>query len=210
MHHKVKLFIFLSVLVSISTADASSITYETRNIDTAIASDYKSSWLNQTSSITSQMPTDFNNLLGGNNTFSHLTLDLSSVVNQITFQFGLDAGYGGAVYLDNTLVTEKAFDLWWNYDWNNSSQVLSSSFNNLSSGNHVFDIYWAEGCCNGGNSARFSLDGGSTWQSASVDNINALPAAVPVPAALWLFGSGIVGLIGLRKDKKIVSQLTVA
>ncbi len=29
------------------------------------------------------------------------------------------------------------------------------------------------------------------------------PASVPIPAAVWLFGSGIVGLIGIAKRKKV-------
>ena len=31
--------------------------------------------------------------------------------------------------------------------------------------------------------------------------INALPSTVPVPAAVWLFGSGLIGLIGLARRK---------
>ncbi len=32
--------------------------------------------------------------------------------------------------------------------------------------------------------------------------LQALPAAVPVPAAIWLFGSGLLGLIGVARHKK--------
>ena len=28
------------------------------------------------------------------------------------------------------------------------------------------------------------------------------PAVIPVPAALWLFGSGLLGLVGIAKRKK--------
>ncbi len=34
------------------------------------------------------------------------------------------------------------------------------------------------------------------------------PATVPVPAAVWLFGSGLVGLIGMRKKSSKVSELS--
>ena len=34
----------------------------------------------------------------------------------------------------------------------------------------------------------------------SVDNIRL--SAVPIPAAVWLFGSGLIGLIGIAKRKK--------
>ncbi len=33
-------------------------------------------------------------------------------------------------------------------------------------------------------------------------NFRVTPAAVPVPAAIWLFGSGILGLIGVARRKK--------
>lgn len=32
--------------------------------------------------------------------------------------------------------------------------------------------------------------------------VEALPSAVPVPAAVWLFGSGLLGLIGIARRKK--------
>ena len=32
--------------------------------------------------------------------------------------------------------------------------------------------------------------------------INGLPATVPVPAAAWLFGSGLIGLLGVARRKK--------
>jgi len=33
-------------------------------------------------------------------------------------------------------------------------------------------------------------------------NLNNAPSAVPVPAAVWLFGTGLVGLISVGKRKK--------
>ena len=32
--------------------------------------------------------------------------------------------------------------------------------------------------------------------------VNELPAAVPVPATAWLFGSGLIGLIGVARQKR--------
>ena len=34
------------------------------------------------------------------------------------------------------------------------------------------------------------------------DNVTYAPAVVPVPAAVWLFGSGLIGLIGIARRKK--------
>jgi len=39
--------------------------------------------------------------------------------------------------------------------------------------------------------------------NAVVGTFNLAPSAVPVPAAVWLFGTGLVGLIGAGKRKKI-------
>lgn len=52
---------------------------------------------------------------------------------------------------------------------------------------------------------RYSLNGGTNWNPSSVFNsvaINASP--VPVPGASWLFGSCIVGLLGLRKKAVVI------
>ena len=70
---------------------------------------------------------------------------------------------------------------------------------------------------------RYSVDGGLTWTAADQDgNQNGLqlsllgtatvnspspgaPSVVPVPAAVWLFGTALIGLIGFGKRK---SRLT--
>ena len=46
-------------------------------------------------------------------------------------------------------------------------------------------------------SVDFTTVGG---QSAGIDNI--VVSSVPLPAAVWLFGSGLLGLIGIAKSKK--------
>ena len=47
---------------------------------------------------------------------------------------------------------------------------------------------------------------GSPFAGADIDAIgaatSAAPAAVPVPAAMWLFGSGLLGLVGVASRKK--------
>jgi hypothetical protein len=34
------------------------------------------------------------------------------------------------------------------------------------------------------------------------DNVSLAPSAVPVPAAVWLFGSGLLGLVGVARRRK--------
>jgi hypothetical protein len=41
-----------------------------------------------------------------------------------------------------------------------------------------------------------------------VGGIGASPSAVPVPAAVWLFGSALMGLAGLRKKKGMMPELS--
>ena len=38
-------------------------------------------------------------------------------------------------------------------------------------------------------------------ESWAMDNLNVTVAPVPVPAAVWLFGSGLMGLIGVARRK---------
>jgi hypothetical protein len=63
--------------------------------------------------------------------------------------------------------------------------------------NHVFQGFWAEGGCNGNQFLQYTTDG-QNWQSMTE---LAAPAAVPVPAALWLFSSAFVGILGISRRK---------
>ena len=49
-----------------------------------------------------------------------------------------------------------------------------------------------------------SINGSYTKVAAAVDGFSLYiyPNAVPIPAALWLFGSGLLGLIGVSRRKK--------
>lgn len=42
----------------------------------------------------------------------------------------------------------------------------------------------------------------SNLGSTGIDNLNFDQTAVPLPAAIWLFGSGLLGMIGMAKRKK--------
>jgi len=41
-----------------------------------------------------------------------------------------------------------------------------------------------------------------TFSNGSVLSIDATPTVVPIPAAVWLFGSGLIGLLGFARRKK--------
>ena len=42
-----------------------------------------------------------------------------------------------------------------------------------------------------------------TFSNGSVISIDATPTIVPLPAAVWLFGAGLIGLIGVARRKKV-------
>lgn len=71
----------------------------------------------------------------------------------------------------------------------NCSTAITTTYDAATGG---FTATWnavtVGGCCNGHL---------STW------NITGTVSAVPVPAAVWLFGSGLIGLAGIARRKKI-------
>jgi hypothetical protein len=208
MNSVIKPVVLLFALSALGGVQAATMNYQIRNLTTTVNSaDYKASWASQTSAITSTTITDLNQPLGGNNTFSHLAIDFSTISSQqMSFQLAVDATYGGALYLDNALLSVNSTDLWWANNWNNTSEILSVMGKTLAVGNHTLDVYWAEACCNGTNGGRFSLNGGTSWSSLTASNLTAL-SPVPVPAAVWLFGSGLAGLMGFSRKKSTVAPL---
>lgn len=184
-------------------AAASVITYETRATNAGVNnSDYFSSWSSQTSAISSQSLSSFTNVVApGSNHHSHLqvSFDVSGAFagGDWAFQVAPDAGYGGAMYLDGVLIDVDTSDLWWGFSWGNINELLAATSINVSAASHTLDVFWAEGCCNGGQSARFSMNGGADWQALSVANLDA--AAVPEPSSVALLALGLLGLARLRK-----------
>lgn len=194
----------LALATASLAAQASLITYEVRGISNAAFGDYRAGWSAQGSSIVNSTPTNFSGVFGANNSYDHLRIDFTAgsgvAGGSLAFQLAPDAGYGGALYFDGVLLNTNASDLWWGGNWNAMSELLVGNVSNLSAGNHRLDAYWAEGCCNGGQAGRFSVNGGA-WQNLSVTNLDRL--AVPEPGSLALLGLGIAGLMAGRRKRRV-------
>jgi hypothetical protein len=212
---KKQLLLVVSLLTfGTSHAMAAITTYNTRAVDNGVnSSDYKASWSAQTSAITSQTLADFNGAilpggLGNGVTagFSFLDIAFSTLVGStMGFQLAPDAGFGGALYLDGVKVAHNTNDMWWGGSWDNTSQILSATSLTLTAGNHHLAAYWAEGCCNGPQGARFTTDG-INWQSTSqLANV----AAVPEPK-VWVMLLAGLGIVVIRFGRTRRSEQTTS
>ena len=117
---------------------------------------------------------------------AYMTLDGSDytyteVLNDVTF---------GSIAADGS-----AFNSWgvfYGSDW--TDQWLTVTISGLADGQHYItgtDITGIENC--------------GSWNAGcwpSGDTLTVSLGAVPIPAAVWLFGSGLIGLIGIARKKK--------
>jgi Domain of unknown function (DUF2341) len=108
------------------------------------------------------------------------------------FRYGADFGYGGGLYVDDIPLEEDwVNDLWWNYDWNNASEVLQGSIN-LAPGTHSLRILGFEDCCDGGLTVEFQRPGGGPWLPLSLANIPLSSRKCPSFVPTVTIGAGAV------------------
>lgn len=139
--------------------------------------------------------------------------------NDVTGDFNVTLGTDFAAIPSFSLSGIMTFDNAGNLD---PSSTLSITFNTLLGGlttNMIFDA--GQQCCSGTNAPNSYRNGLiSLWGVNSTPELAYLfpdyndqvlgldlrleltPSAVPVPAAVWLFGSGLVALAGLARRRK--------
>ncbi|MFN0038556.1 MAG: VPLPA-CTERM sorting domain-containing protein [Burkholderiales bacterium] len=99
-------------------------------------------------------------------------------------------------------------------NWGDSLGLALSSFAGTSTtiGNALEFFYFVRSVASAGGTSQSqktvfeNSTGRATWTMASngdlVYNLAGTPSAVPVPAAVWLLGSGLFGLVGVARRRK--------
>lgn len=194
----------LAVLAS-SSVFAAPIIHEYKNFGSSrdvIRGDLSESWDRLDSVIYSKELESFYGERSGNRRLNQLTIDLSTNLQGVSFNFeaALDATFGAQFFLNDTVISNRSDDLWWGNNWNHND-VVRSLANELSTGSNTLNIFWAEWCCNGNNSIRFSLNDGE-WMQLNNSNLEQSlysAKAVPEPAAIALLLTGALGVYFARR-----------
>jgi len=97
--------------------------------------------------------------------------------------------FGGSVGSSITTTHNANYDLF--------SNIQSNSYWSSTDYAPYYVYAWFFDMNNGNQNFTYNYYGSSGWAVKSGD-----VSAVPVPAAVWLFGSGLIGLISLAKRKK--------
>ena len=191
--------VVLGVIFIASSANATLITHDSRSIVANYNDEVTiDSWNSLTSNINTQSVPNFVNVQTGKNLFNYLTIDFTMAFDGVwELNAGLDAGYGAALYVDGREILKRSDDIWWSKNWSHSDVIVESF--DLLAGNHKIELLWAEGCCNGVSTLRFSDSGNNDFSLLTVDNINTATAAVPEPTSIALLALSMFALALRRK-----------
>lgn len=152
--------------------------------------------LNDTFYLTVQ-GSDFATIVGGglNLSFNASVLQINSVtINQSVFEFYIGDGTEEGI-VDNSF-----------------GSLLNTSFNSFFGASGNFDIMDISFTAVGAGTSDLILSESSLWVFADefggyygdqvvFDAASVNVSAVPVPAAVWLFGSGLIGLAGVARRR---------
>ena len=192
-------FITIIMLLAISPfSHAGLITFDTKSLSgTSLTDDLRASWLANTNQITSRHFDEFSLVDIGRNRIGHLNINFDIAEQGFwSFDFGLDAGYGAELFVDGNLIVDRRDDLWWARNWQHSDVFGLDTFD-FAQGQHSIDLFFAEKCCDGLSTIRFT---NHSTQETSTLSVSALKAAsVPEPATAALLALGALGLMLRRK-----------
>ena len=86
------------------------------------------------------------------------------------------------------------------FDWNGTTDIDVVNVWDVAGDTYTSTDVVADQAGTDGILGLKMIDGAFVGSSANFDFV--APAAVPVPAAVWLFGSGLLGLVGVARRKK--------
>jgi len=104
---------------------------------------------------------------------------------------------GGTAYTDLTASHNANYDLFSNIEYGFENGAPTGGFWSSTDYQPVYTSAWAFFIYSGYQQAYDKSADSYAWAVKSGD-----VSAVPVPAALWLFGSGIISLVGFARRKK--------
>jgi hypothetical protein len=126
----------------------------------------------------------------GTYTYTGSAIDMSGYTG-LVFDWGADlAGAGVDIIVGDGTFTSTAAS------WSGLAATGGSAPGNLVT-QATMSINWGAVSSSAVTSLQFVVTGVQNMDSI-IDNIS----AVPVPAAVWLFGSGLLGLVGIARRKK--------
>lgn len=122
------------------------------------------------------------------------TLNLNSGVNTVGF-YSIDFhDVGGQVEITvNTLTGSQTFNLF-SEGTVSTNGVLGTGTGSLASGTEIFWVVEADSQI---TSIEFHQSGGDGY---AIDGVTT--AATPIPAAVWLLGSGLLGMVGFKRIRR--------
>jgi hypothetical protein len=88
------------------------------------------------------------------------------------FDFGVDFGMGGVIYVDNQLVESHGGDIWWARNEQHANHLGFT--HTFTEGEHTLEIIGAEKCCDGPSRVKFCSDCNGRQQDMEVVSIDAL------------------------------------
>jgi len=84
----------------------------------------------------------------------HVTVEFDNYIgSNWNFNFGVDFGWGGAIYMDGHLMRAYSGDIWWSESEDHANELGFGTF--VPAGRHNLTVYGAEGCCDGPSRIKF-------------------------------------------------------